>query len=170
MRYLRHSHSSFGDLQGEVLKLLQPSAFPSFPRPFLLCPLFLLFLGFGDGVVLRLLQYAHSHHSRQSSVPFRPQCLCQSIRYHVFRRTVFQACCSILDTVPDEVILYIDMLGSCMMFWVVCECDGALAVSVNDILIADIIAEFLEKAVYPDQLFQSMEECHVLWFCAREGD
>ena len=56
------------------------------------------------------------------------------------------------------------------MFWILCEGNGALAVSVDDVLIAGIIAELLEETVDPDLFFESVEDCHVLRFCTGEGD
>src|SRR5579859_7005709 len=118
---------------------------------------------FGDlpAVVLRLLPCAHSHHLCQLSVPFRSQCLCQSVRRHVLHWTVFQPCRSILNTVPDEVILNVDVLCTCMMFQIVSKGDSALIVTVDDILVADVVAYFLEEAEEPDWLLECVEESHI---------
>ena len=62
------------------------------------------------------------------------------------------------------------MLCTCMMLGVVCEGDCALVVAMDDVLVADVVADFFEKAVEPDKLFEGVEESHVFRFCAREGD
>ena len=58
-------------------------------------------------------------------------------------------------------ILNIDMLGSRMVFGIVCEGNGALIVAVNDILIVHIVADFLEESQDPDLLFESVYEGHI---------
>ena len=44
-------------------------------------------------------------------------------------------------------ILDVDVLGSCVMFWIVCKCDGTLAVGIDGVLIADVVADFFKKTV-----------------------
>src|SRR5579859_8028299 len=61
--------------------------------------------------------------------------------------TIFQPCHSIFSTVPDEVILGIDMLCTCMMLWIVCEGDSTLIVAIYGVLIADIVADLFEEAL-----------------------
>src|SRR5579859_2145317 len=127
---------------------------------------------FGDlpAVVLRLLPCAHSHHPSQLPVPFRSQCLCQSICHHILHWAIFQPCRSIFNAVPDEVILNVDVLCTCMVLRIVCEGDCALIVAVNDILIADVVSDFSEEAEEPDLLLECVEESHVFRFCAGESD
>ena len=57
-----------------------------------------------------------------------------------------------------------------MVFGIVCKGDSALIVAIDEILIADIVADFFEEAVEPDELLESVEESHVFRFCAGEGD
>ena len=57
-----------------------------------------------------------------------------------------------------------------MVFGIVCEGDSALIVAVDDILVADVGDDFLEEAVEPDELLESMEESHVFRFRAGESD
>ena len=49
---------------------------------------------------------------------------------------------AIFYRVPDEMILYIDVLGACVILRVLSKCNGALAVGVDGVLIADIVTEF----------------------------
>src|SRR5271170_4864299 len=102
---------------------------------------------------------------------FRSQSLCQSIRHHVLRWTVFQSCRSIFNAIPDEVILDVDMFcTSVPVFRVVRQRDGTLVVAIDEILIADIVADFSKEAEEPDLLLEGMEDGHVLGFRAGEGD
>ena len=103
-------------------------------------------------------------------MPFWSQSLRQSIRYHVFRWTILQSHRSIFNAVPDEMVLDVDMFCSCMVFGIVCEGDGALIVAVDGVLIADVVSDFFEEAVEPDELLESVEESHVFRFRAGEGD
>ena len=63
-------------------------------------------------------------------------------------------------------VLNIDVLHVGVMFWVVCQCNGTLAVGVDSVLIANIIPEFLEKVVDPDLFFDSMKNRYILRFHA----
>src|SRR5579859_6791305 len=103
-------------------------------------------------------------------MPFRSQCLCQSVCHHVLHWTIFQPCCSILNTVPDEVVLDVNMLCMGMMLGIVCEGDGALIVAIDDVLITNVVAGFFEKAEEPDLLLECVKKCHVFRFGAGEGD
>src|SRR5271154_4514037 len=123
-----------------------------------------------DGVVCRLLPRPHSHHSCQPSVPVGSQSLCQSICNHILRRTIFKPCRSILNTVPDEMILDVDVLGTSMMLGIVCEGDSALVVAVDEILIIDVVADLSEKAEEPDLLLEGVEDSHVFRLGGGEGD
>ena len=67
-------------------------------------------------------------------------------------------------------ILNVDMLGTSVVFRIVCECDGALIVGVDDVLIADVVADFFEKAEEPDLLLKGMWNCHVFRFGCGECD
>src|SRR5271170_3222223 len=101
---------------------------------------------------------------------FRSQSLCQSIRHHVLSWTVFQPCRSIFNAIPDKVVLDVDMLCTSVVFRVVRQCDCTLVVAIDEILIADIVADFSEEAEEPDLLLEGMEDGHVLGFHAGEGD
>src|SRR5271170_1530752 len=101
---------------------------------------------------------------------FRTQSLCQSIRHHVLRWTVFQPCRSIFNAIPDEVVLDVDMFCTSVVFRVVRQPDGTLVVTIDDILIADIVADFSEEAVEPDLLLDGVEYGHILRFHTGEGD
>src|SRR5579859_6704956 len=103
-------------------------------------------------------------------MPFWSQCLHQSIHHHILRWTVFQPCRSIFNAVPDEVVLDVNMLCTCMVFQIVCEGDSTLIVTIDDVLIADLISDFSEEAEEPDLLLECMEESHVFRFWAGEGD
>ena len=46
-------------------------------------------------------------------------------------------------------ILDIDVLCTSMVFRIVCECDSALIVGVDDVLIVDVIVDFSEKMEEP---------------------
>ena len=61
-------------------------------------------------------------------------------------------------------ILDIDVLCVSMVFWVVCECDRTLVVGVNDILIADVVADFSEKTEESYLLLESVKKSHVFRF------
>lgn len=67
-------------------------------------------------------------------------------------------------------MLYVDALGSSVMFRVVSKCDDTLAVGVDDVLVADIVAEFLEETVNPNLFLQIMGKCYVFRFRSREGN
>src|SRR5579859_8060833 len=103
-------------------------------------------------------------------MPFRSQCLCQSVRHHVLCRTVFQTCCSIFATVSNEVVLDVDMFRTSVVLRIMCEGDCALIVAVNDILIADVVTNFSEKAVEPDLLLEGLKDSHVFRFHTGECD
>src|SRR5579859_6212753 len=103
-------------------------------------------------------------------MPFRSQCLCQSVRYHVLCQTVFQTCCSIFDAVSNEVVLDVDMFRTSVVLRIMCEGDCALIVAVNDVLIADVVTDFSEKAEEPDLLLECMEESHVFRFRSRSEE
>src|SRR5579859_374655 len=103
-------------------------------------------------------------------MPFRSQCLCQSVCYHVLRWTIFQSCRSIFNAVPDEVVLDVDMFRTSVVLRIVCEGDCALIVAINDVLIADAVTDFAEKAEEPDLLLECVEESHVFRFRSGEGD
>jgi len=90
-------------------------------------------------------------------MPFRSQSLCQTIRYHVLRWTIFQPSCSIFNTIPDKVILDIDMFGTSVMFRIMCKCDGALVVAVDDVLVADVVTDFFEEAQKPDLFLERVK-------------
>ena len=62
------------------------------------------------------------------------------------------------------------MFCTCMVLEIVRKGDGALVVTVDDVLIVDVIADFFEKVEEPDLLLEGMEECHVFRFGAGEGD
>ena len=64
----------------------------------------------------------------------------------------------------------VDMLGADVVFWIVCKCDGALVIAVDDVLVVDIVADFSEEAEEPDLLLESVEESHIFRFCVGEGD
>ena len=49
-------------------------------------------------------------------------------------------------------MLNVDMLGSSVVFRTVSECDSALVVCVDNVLVADVVANFIEKAEEPDLL------------------
>src|SRR5579859_491898 len=103
-------------------------------------------------------------------MPFWSQSLRQSICHHILHWTVFQLCRSIFNAAPDEVVLDVDMLCTCMVFRIVCEGDSTLIVTVDGILVADVVADFFEEAVEPDEVLEGMKESHVFRFRAREGD
>src|SRR5579859_6663358 len=103
-------------------------------------------------------------------MPFWSQSLRQSICHHILHWTVFQLCRSIFNAAPDEVVLDVDMLCTCMVFRMVCEGHSTLIVTVDGILVADVVADFFEEAVKPDLLLECVEESHVFRFCAGEGD
>ena len=111
-----------------------------------------------------------SHHPCQLPVPFQSECLRQSICHHILRWAIFYSHRSIFNAVPDEVILDVDMLCTCMVFGIVGEGNGALIVAIDGVLIIDVVADFFEEAVEPDELLESVEESHVFRFRAREGD
>ena len=90
-------------------------------------------------------------------MPFRSQCLRQSIRNHILRFTVLQLSPSILNTVSDEVILDVDVLCTSVVFWIVSKCDGALTVAVDGVLIANIISDFVDEVKDPDLFLECMK-------------
>ena len=47
-------------------------------------------------------------------------------------------------------VLDVDVLCTCMMLRIVCKGDGTLTVTVDEVLIVDIIADLLEEAVELD--------------------
>ena len=61
------------------------------------------------------------------------------------------------------------MLCTCMIFQIVSKGDSTLIVTLDDILVANVVANFLEEAMEPDDLLESMES-HVFQFRAGEGD
>ena len=67
-------------------------------------------------------------------------------------------------------ILDVDMFHTSIMFQIVSEGDSALVVTIDDVLIADVIADFVEKAEEPDVLLKCMEKNYVFGFHAGEGD
>src|SRR5579859_2721688 len=103
-------------------------------------------------------------------MPFRSQCLCQSVCYHVLCWTIFQSCRSIFNAVPDEVVLDVDMFCTSVVLRIVCEGDCALIVAVDDVLIADVVADFSEKAEEPDLLLECVKNGHVFRFRTGESD
>ena len=64
----------------------------------------------------------------------------------------------------------VDMLGADVVFWIVCKCDGALVIAVDDVLVVDIVADFSEEAEEPDLLLESVEESHVFGFGGGESN
>ena len=56
------------------------------------------------------------------------------------------------------------MFGLSMVFRIVGKCDGALIVTVDDVLIVDVVANFFEEAEEPDLLLESVENRHVFRF------
>jgi hypothetical protein len=79
-------------------------------------------------------------------MPFGSQCFCESVCNHFLRWAILQASPSIFDTVSDEMILDIDIFCSCMVLRAVGKCNGALVVAVDDVLIADIVANLFEES------------------------
>jgi hypothetical protein len=63
-----------------------------------------------------------------------------------FSIAILQASPSIFDTVSDEMILDIDIFCLCMVLRAVGKCNGALVVAVDDVLIADIVANLFEES------------------------
>ena len=57
-----------------------------------------------------------------------------------------------------------------MMFRIVSKGDGALVIAIDDVLVVDIVADFLEEAMEPDELFEGVEKGHVFRFRTGEGD
>ena len=57
-----------------------------------------------------------------------------------------------------------------MVLWIVSKGDSALIVAVDGILVIDVVADFFEEAVEPDEFLESVEESHVFRFRAGEGD
>ena len=110
-----------------------------------------------DGVVLRLLPHTHSHHPCQLPVSFRSQRLCQTVCHYVLRWAILQPSCSIFNAIPDEVILDVDMLYMSVVFWIVGKCDSALIVVINDVLVADVVADFSEETQEPGLLLERVE-------------
>src|SRR5579859_3345340 len=53
-----------------------------------------------------------------------------------------------------EMVLNVDVLCSCKMFRIVSKGDSALIVAVDDILVANVVAYFLEEAMEPDELLE----------------
>ena len=62
------------------------------------------------------------------------------------------------------------MFCTSVVLRVVRQRDGTLVVAIDDILIADIVANFSEEAVELDLLLERVEDGHVLRFRAGEGD
>ena len=60
--------------------------------------------------------------------------------------TLVQAC---LNAFPNEMILDVDMLGSCMIFWIIRQGYGALIGAVEDVVVCCLISEFFEEALDP---------------------
>ena len=89
-------------------------------------------------------------------MPVRSQSLCQSVRHHILRWAVFQPCRSIFDTIPNEMVLNVDMLGASMVLRVVCQCNGALVIAVDDVLVVDAVVDFSEKTEEPYLLLEGM--------------
>jgi hypothetical protein len=85
----------------------------------------------------------------------------QIICHHVLRWAVLQTGLSLLHSVSDKVVLDIDVLRANMMLRVVGERNGALAVGVDSVLVANV-----EKAMYSDLFLESVKNGHVLRFCA----
>src|SRR5205814_846059 len=83
------------------------------------------------------------------------QRFCQAIGHHILRWTIFQPCRAIFNAVSDEVILNIDVLCTGVVFRIVCGCDSALIVGVDDVLIADAVADFSEKTEEPYLLLRA---------------
>jgi len=79
-------------------------------------------------------------------MPFRSQTFCESICHHIFGWTVFQASPSIFNAIPDEMILNVDVFGSCVMFRIVRKGDGSLVIAIDNVLIIHIVADFVEES------------------------
>src|SRR5271170_2082544 len=78
--------------------------------------------------IVEILHPFQSHLTNQIQMPIPCQRLCQCIGHHVFCWTVNQLNLAHLHTFSDEMILNIDVLRSCMVFWVLCQCDCSLVV------------------------------------------
>lgn len=57
-----------------------------------------------------------------------------------------------------------------MMLWIMCKSYSTLIVTINDILVADVVADLSEKAKELDLLLKSVKESYVFQFGAGEGD
>ena len=64
----------------------------------------------------------------------------------------------------------IDVLCMSMVFRIVCECNRTLIVDVDDVLIADVVADFSEKTEESYLLLESVKKSHVFQFRDGEGD
>ena len=65
-------------------------------------------------------------------------------------------------------VLNVDVLCSCVVFRIMGKGNSALIVTVDDVLIVDVVADFVEEAVESDKLLEGMEESHVFRFHAGE--
>ena len=62
------------------------------------------------------------------------------------------------------------MVCMSMIFQIICECNNALIVDINDVLIADIVVDFFEKLKELNLLLENMKKGHVFRFRDKEGD
>ena len=58
----------------------------------------------------------------------------------------------------------------CIVLQIVSESNCTLIIAVNDVLIADVVADFVEEAVQPDEFLEGMKESPVFRFSAEERD
>jgi len=49
------------------------------------------------------------------------------------------------------------MFGTSVMFRIMCKCDGALVVAVDDVLVADVVTDFFEEAQKPDLFLERVK-------------
>src|SRR5579862_7794103 len=115
-----------------------------------------------------LLIALHSHHSDQFPVPIWPQRLHQIICHHVLHWAILQTDLSLLHSISNKVVLNINVLRASMMLRVVGERNSALTIGVDAVLVANVVPNFFEKAMYPNLFLEGVKNSHILRFCGRE--
>src|SRR5438876_7485669 len=98
-------------------------------------------------------------------MPVLRERFCECICDHLCCFAVFQGDFAFFDAFSNKVILNIDMLCPCMIFWVLCKCNCALVIFVDYIPIDYICnPEILQQLLNPEEFFCCLYKGNIFRF------
>ena len=106
----------------------------------------------------------HSHGPRQLSMAVCRQWLGEHVSHHVVGADVRRGDGAGRHLLSDVVVLDVDVFGALVVFRVLAQCDGTLAVRVDGGGVGRRQAELGEERTPPHCLTRSLCGCHVLCF------